>query len=530
MEKKTLDINKTGNKIGVKKFGIKKETGLKLLSILLILMIVFMVAPVVIGAGYTYLCEDDYSFEAGANDAANSYSNPFIGALHKTYSYALSNQGTYLFSFLIHFLRPYSIWGLTGFHFVMICIALFYILSLFYMVHNVCYKSPVAFKILVMFAAAFASFGLRGTDKARELFFWYTGALNFTVEMSFMFLTVSLMLIAIRMSSVDTVDKEALKKKKMWILAAGFVTGLLASGGALEVTSPNCAFLLAIILIDFDVIKSDRILTLPFIGAFVGALINVAAPGNYVRATSVVNEGHETVLDAIRDTFVVYGEETIYILRRPLFLLVLAVILTAGIYTGLKIRKSGMTHKWMIICIAGVFAMQFLTMFPVIFGYHEASLKNYRTTACYEILARLMYMFLVMCLGQYIGEIRLRKSVSVGTGKIVCAACTVLIGASIIFGVSQGKKTYNDYNKSFSAKIITDLRTGTMQNLYNARMYILSTLELAEDGSDVVIHVNVDVANESMYGMGLMDDSGWFVNNAASGLFGVNSISVIYGD
>ena len=174
--------------------------------------------------------------------------------------------------------------------------------------------------------------------------------------------------------------------------------------------------------------------------------------------------------------------------------------------------------------------MQFLTMFPVIFGYHEASLKNYRTTACYEILARLMYMFLVMCLGQYIGEIRLRKSVSVGTGKIVCAACTVLIGASIIFGVSQGKKTYNDYNKSFSAKIITDLRTGTMQNLYNARMYILSTLELAEDGSDVVIHVNVDVANESMYGMGLMDDSSWFVNNAASGLFGVNSISVIYGD
>ncbi len=524
MEKETLKIN------SINGFELKKEVGIRILNVLLILMIVFIAAPVVVGAGYTYLCEDDYSFEAGANDAANSYSNPVIGALHKTYSYALSNQGTYLFSFLIHFLRPYSVWGLTGFHFVMICIALFFILSLCYMVHNICYKSPSTLKYFLMFAAVFAAFGLRGTDKARELFFWYTGALNFTVEMSFMFLTVSLMLIAIRMSSVDIVDKEAFKKKKMWILIAGFITGLLASGGALEVTSPNCAFLLAIIIIDFDIIKSDRILALPFIGAFVGAIINVAAPGNYVRATSVVNEGHETVADAIRDTFVVYGEETVYILKRPLFLLVLAIILTATVYTGLKIRKGGMSLKWMLICVAGVFAMQFLTMFPVIFGYHEASLKNYRTTACYEILARLMYIFVVMCLGQYIGELRLQKSSSKCTGKIVCATCTLLIAACIIFGVSQSKKTYNDYHKSFSAKIITDLRTGNMQNLYNARMYILSTLELAEEGSDVVIHVNVDVENESMYGMGLMEDSSWFVNNAASGLFGVNSISVIYGD
>ena len=82
--------------------------------------------------------------------------------------------------------------------------------------------------------------------------------------------------------------------------------------------------------------------------------------------------------------------------------------------------------------------------------------------------------------------------------------------------------------EGFSYCIVADMYRGNMQRVYNIRANILSTLEMAEEGSDQVIYIKEPLDNRCMYSMGLQSESGDVVNIAAAHLFEVNAISVIY--
>ena len=78
--------------------------------------------------------------------------------------------------------------------------------------------------------------------------------------------------------------------------------------------------------------------------------------------------------------------------------------------------------------------------------------------------------------------------------------------------------------------LASDFADGSMKESYTAREYIISSLELAEAGTDATIYVPEFKFAESMYGMGLGEDCNEFVNRSAAGLFRLNSVSVIYED
>ena len=76
----------------------------KIFAGIFIIGILCAVVPVIVGCGYTYLCEDDFSFEGGAADAADTYGSNVVAAAHKMVDYYNLNQGTYLFNYLILYL------------------------------------------------------------------------------------------------------------------------------------------------------------------------------------------------------------------------------------------------------------------------------------------------------------------------------------------------------------------------------------------------------------------------------------------
>ena len=47
----------------------------KVITAVLLILTLMIIVPVVVGSGYTYLCEDDFSFEAGANDMARIWNS-----------------------------------------------------------------------------------------------------------------------------------------------------------------------------------------------------------------------------------------------------------------------------------------------------------------------------------------------------------------------------------------------------------------------------------------------------------------------
>lgn len=103
---------------------------------LLFIGIAFIVVIVLISVGYTYLCEDDFSFEYGTITQIEKYGSSLSAGIHMTWEYAKARQGTYLANFLFHFIMPYTRWGMPGFHLVMICLALLYIGSLEFLVRS----------------------------------------------------------------------------------------------------------------------------------------------------------------------------------------------------------------------------------------------------------------------------------------------------------------------------------------------------------------------------------------------------------
>ena len=490
---------------------MKKSKCKWIVYIFLLVGILAITVPVVIGCGYTYLCEDDFATESGAQDAAAIYGSNFIGALHKVHDYAMTNQGTYVPTFLLHFVRAYSRWGFTGVHIVMIFNVVFFIFAVLFLIKVLLgdYLSTV----IVMLAASIAAFNVAGTDNARELFFWYTGAMTYTFEMSLACITLAFCILA--KNSRD-------KKKRSIFLIISMFTGFLASGGTLEVTAPNCAWLLLMLILCNQEVITQKVLILPFLASFSGALINVLAPGNFARANEVSSEGHATVVDAIRDTFQCYHDETVIIFGSVLFVIVLAAVFIFCMVYRTKVFSNGVSTAKILLLIPAVFLIQFFTMFPVTFGYHLPSLKSMRTTATYEIIARFMYLFYVVCLAQWCREHIRAKALK--TALIAVAA-----GAAVItFAVSSNK--LQDITSGYSCAILSDYRSGTMKSVFESRVFVMNSLKEAADGTDVVLCVPSPPGFKSMYGMGLTDDVNSMCNKSAAGLFHLKSVSITYTD
>ncbi len=486
-----------------------------LLGILLCCGIVVLTMPIVAGSAYTYLCEDDFSFEGGAQDLYVKYGSSVEGAWVRTWEYYNTNQGTYLFTFLIHVIRAFSRGGLPGLHLYMVAQSILFIIALMAMICSMIEDKIAGLGISL--AAFLVIFGMNGTMEGREMFFWYTGSLNYTLELSLSFISVSML---VMYSKVE----ESLSKKIMVLSCA---LAFLVSGGSLNVVAANCAFLAAVVIcgaLNNDKnIKSVVRMLYPFAFSLVGAIINVAAPGNYKRADEVAVEGHNTLFDALRDTFVTCISEDRKFFSSLTFILAMIFVLVLCLSFRVKLIRSKVSLARLFVILVGTIATRYFTMFPVSYGYHSDQLISMRTAFSYEVVAKLMYLLFVIVLSQFIWErIEERKT----NASRMCAIMLVLvmIGSTI---VGYGRVKY-ELKDGMSYNIINDFKTGAMQETYAAREYVLSSLQLSSKEEDVFLTIPHFKMANSAYGMGITSDSNAFVNTAAAGLFGLNSTAIIY--
>jgi voltage-gated potassium channel Kch len=367
--------------------------------------------------------------------------------------------------------------------------------------------------LLLLLAATISAFSVVRTDCDKELFFWYTGALTYTLELSLAFIALAFCILL--MNTTDPV-------KRRICLVISMLSGFIASGGSLEVTAPNCAWLLLMLILCRQEVKKQKILIWPFIISFAGALINVLAPGNFVRAKDASKAGHITLADAIRDTFTCYHDETAAIFGSVFFVAVLAVVFIVCILCRTKIFRNGISNARILLLVPAVFLIQYFTMFPVVFGYHSTSLISLRTTGTYEIVARFMYLFYTFCLAQWCSE-HLKTKVTAAVPMVTAAVIAI-----IVFAASGSKG--QDFTNGFTGEILSDYCSGSMKTAYETRVFVMTSLWNAEDGTDVVMTVPLRMDFKSMYGMGLTDDTNSMCNKSAAGLFHLNSVSINYVD
>lgn len=483
----------------------KNEWVKKLLCCTLIAGIIMIVAPFVISQGYTYLCEDDFSFEGGALDAAEQYGQ-IRGALHVVKRYYMTWQGTYFANLVWNIVRPYVRWGMPGFHMVMIASMVTFIWSLWCAVKEIC-KEKV-YGLFMTFLTFLCLLNMSESFNLKEIFFWYTGTVNYTWELSFAFLTLTLQL---------KIKKEQ-DKRRQWMLAGvSVITGLIGSGGSLNITAVNCAWLLIVLFLSYDEIWKKKLIMVPFLASFAGALVNACAPGNFARMALESGDVKYGVGEAIADTFTNWKIYSQRLFQEPLFILILAAAFIVTVIWNGKIVSKGMSHLRMLMVIVGVFMTQYLSAFPVVLGY-RGHMNSARTAASFTMILKICFIFGVICFAQWCRE----------QCKLIGSITLAFTAAVLIFGLVNYSEVKQNLKDGYSYNLIQELADGTIRDVYKVREATLSQIDSAPDGADVVVFANSIPSNRTMYGMGLLEDPNAFVNISAAGMFRVNSVTVYY--
>ena len=256
----------------------------------------------------------------------------------------------------------------------------------------------------------------------------------------------------------------------------------------------------------------------PFIFAFVGALWNTCAPGNYIRVREIENVEQYSVWNAIIDTWLQVKNYATKIFCNPLFLLILAMVFVITYIVKAKVISGGINRIKLLIVVVGVFAIQYLAAFPVILGYFGRGLSNMRTSATYELIAKITFIFLAMCMGQWSSE-------NFSSFK---KFLPVVVVGMLILALLNMKEIKICVNDGYAYTLSKELLDGTIRDVYKVREFTLTQLDNALEETDMVVWANSVPSNKTMYGMGLTEDPNSFVNSAAAGLYRLNSVSVIY--
>ncbi|MCR5670494.1 MAG: hypothetical protein K6G10_05770 [Butyrivibrio sp.] len=478
-----------------------------LVKVVLVLLIIGVIATPLIGTMYTYPSEDDFSYESGGLQGAAEYQSAIKGSFYKTVNIYKMQQGCYTPMFLDHLLIPYSRFGLPGFHvavfsYVAICIASLIAVS-FTLV-----KDKTASLTLIL-AAMMSIFTMSQSGQNKDIIFWHTETLGFTLMIGFMFFGLFFSILSFRSKGA----------KCGAYIALASVLAFLASGASLTVVAVNCGILLAVLILDYEEFLNRKFLAIPFIFGFVGALINAVAPGNFARSDESAVPGHETLLDGIRDTFACF----FHALPKAIdivFILVAIVVFAVCIIYRVQVLKGSISGIRMIIVVGGVLLLQIMELFPAAYGSHTDKLPGHLAIE-HNIITRLTVLFVVICFAQFAREHFIKEKI-VSNLAIWRGVWVVAVALMLILPISRGI-----IDKSFTARTYRDFTSGTFTRVYKIREYELSFFDMAEEGTDAILYAPWDVSSESMVSLGITADSEWFVNRSAANLYNLHTTTVL---
>ena len=231
--------------------------------------------PHIMLASFSVPGVDDFSC-ANAVDIYRANHNSLISAILYARDTYLTWQGTYTGEIIMG-LEPSVRGSYMPLRLILILSVVLFVAGIIFMAFTIARKFFGLSRNLSFGVALIAEFIAFNISPTGELFSWYTGAAVYTFPLiAFLF--------ALSFSILSYYEG-----KKVYAVLAG-ICGFIGSGGSLMIVGFGCASYLVLILIYAYVIglkKSNMNrfmeLLIPFIVTVIGALICVAAPGNYIR-------------------------------------------------------------------------------------------------------------------------------------------------------------------------------------------------------------------------------------------------------
>lgn len=482
-------------------------------KLIFIVISVVIALPHMIMTRYAIPGADDFSC-ANAVAVYRENHNYLASALAYTRDVYLTWQGSYTGEFIMG-LEPSVRESFTGIRVILFASVILFVTALILLVYTICRRFFNLSYTLSWSAALLAEFAAFNISVTGELFSWYTGVAVYTYPLI-------AMLFCLAFSIMSYFDGKAV----YGILAAVF--GLIGAGGSLEVVGFGCIAFLALLFIYTVGIKNIKsnikrivFLYMPFVLTVAGALVNVAAPGNFIRQESMENKG--SFVTALVTSFMNLTTHTTFILTTYLVPMVLLVVFVICMCSESKAKITGNT---LVLSVLGAVVIPAVTIFPVILGYGSYNIDAYisssRVIYIFDFVISLCLIVLTAVFAFFLKDFLRRNNVNAKEQMykflIVIAAFALLFSGNIV----------SAYNNGMTASVNEDIKGERMKVVSDRFTDLYRQIDEADDGSDVYIVMPDDLPETQLYVPLYIDYPDYFANIEVANYYNVNSFTRLW--
>ncbi len=481
-----------------------KDSG-KQNSIILTIAILFFLlicSPYVCVATYANPSADDFS---NLLATFNRPESTFLGkAISQSAFIYLTWQGTFFGNLLTYIGGAiYYWWGVIGLQIEYICNILLFFGALWGISFS--FYSKAFFSKKQLYSATFTTAGLIGfmsvyNFDVSELFYWHTGLSMYTVPLSLAIIVVVILLN---------------EENNHWQIIIAALLAFASSGGALDISAFVCGvtFLIAIYK-SFCKKKVDRSVMVFLLG-LLGAVINVAAPGNYVRHSAISAE--YPILTSLKHSNMgVFKELWKYSENGTIIFVILLCIVMFN-----SLKKSKITFVNPVLLAIVLYIGSVIIDFPVYLGYAGEELP----IRCEFVRRVAMTLFLFAVSFNTTGWFAKRSE------RELCLSKELLAVMCLIFFTALHACVPTDsWEELKPFKIYSDLYYNhRLSNYEKANQQIIETLKNSK-GQDVVLKVPGYNSLGYLKQLGLSEDPDNWINVDIAKYFGNNSIVFTVGE
>lgn len=376
-----------------------------------IAVISIILLPVFIVSFYTLPSTDDYYNSVVIRTSLSHHRFYISAAISGTIYYWKNISGYFFGAFLNFYISPLLRGGIEALRITVFVLNFFFYVSLYFLVNELleffwCVRNiKIALLVYILVLFAFTN-----NEYNSEMISWYCTMIGYLFVVACSFWGIIYFL-------------KAVQNNKLKYLIASSVLGFLASGGSLNITALNCGMYLIVAFAAVYMFQKKKIAFICFFSALAGAVVNVLAPGNYIRHGA----GPYSVLEAL-STASYYGKQQIQelVLYSPFVLLlcIFFVLMLKMIHNPRAIKGWHLVaFGWIIV--AGIIMVNF----PVCLGY----IVDYFPDRCVWVQNCVIYLgsfSWIACLAEWIkrrfGDFEIRKDTMICIG-----ICFIFYGCSL---------------------------------------------------------------------------------------------------
>lgn len=334
-----------------------------------------------------------------------------------------------------------------------------------------------------------------------EAFYWYCGAANYmlthSMAMCFYGMLVSL----------------AVSKHKKSFIAVATILGFLV-GGVNQMTALNVAIILFLVLVYLLFTKrcKEKIaVCIPVFAFYVGFILNIAAPGNWVR--SEISHGMGPIKAVMIS--LLYGLE--YCLGEWTDWSVLIMIIALIPLLWKVAARTDFRFPYPVVVIMFGFGLVSAMMTPPLFAVGNIG------AARLQAVTFTMYMLvLVLCELYAVGWVQKKYfRGKVDSNKFSADIIIFLVSCVLFFGAGAGLKIIANPHYYTSSSAMTDLLNGSAKAYGKA---LKERAELYNSGEKDIIVDALETEPKLLYFSDITEDTEDWQNRGLSRYYGLNSV------